>query len=473
MGFLQRLFGGKKPTNSPGIQDGSGPKPGKDKRKWSFGKSGKEKCHTTPSHLYQFDPPTSSSPFGDPLDANKHAIAVAAATAAVAEAALAAAHAAAEVVKLTNSGAGSGMSTTSEHFSGTQQRGVEEIAAVVIQSAFRGYLARRALRALKALVKLQALVRGHMVRKRTADMLRRMQTLVRLQARARASRVHLADTLNSSKSSLYRHPLPSSTDDYRHPLRVYSTKFEGSSILKRCSSNSNYRDIDPDKVQFGSNWLDHWMEESLCNQRQDASIRNGPTDDEKSDKILEVDTWKPHVNTQPSNTAFQTSHYVASNYKTYDSPSKYSTKTLNRIPSLSSREALSLRFPKGKDEVASRTAENSPHAFSASSRSGTGARRGPFTPTKSEYSWGFFSGYSGHPNYMANTESSRAKFRSHSAPRQRLEFENYGSRRSSQEFWDAGPNSDRDVDFRSREADFRSRYPVSSRLNKLGSSNLK
>uniref|UniRef100_A0A1J3CFM9 Protein IQ-DOMAIN 31 n=1 Tax=Noccaea caerulescens TaxID=107243 RepID=A0A1J3CFM9_NOCCA len=335
MGFFGRLFGSKKQDKSA---------PSSDRRRWSFTTRSSNPASSNSSKRRSYPSHPAAATSVEEENADKHAIAVAAATAAVAEAALAAAHAAAEVVRLT-----SGTGSRSAGGGGSNRRWAQEyLAAVKIQSAFRGYLARRALRALKALVKLQALVRGHIVRKQTADMLRRMQTLVRLQAqaRARASRSsHSSVSFHSSTALLF----PSSSPPPR-------------SLHTRCVSNAEIIPMD----HRGSKRLDWQAEED--------------------DKILEVDTWKPH-------------HHPKRSERNNESPRK---------------RQQSLLGP--------RSTENSPQVGSSGSR-----RRTPFTPTtRSEYSWGcnnyYYSGY--HPNYMANTESYKAKVRSQSAPKQRIEVPN-------------------------------------------------
>ncbi|KAG2622018.1 hypothetical protein PVAP13_3NG290100, partial [Panicum virgatum] len=69
----------------------------------------------------------------------------------------------------------------------------EAAAAIRIQSAYRSYLARKALCALRGMVKLQAMVRGQLVRRQANVTLRRMQALVDAQRRARAERLRLLE----------------------------------------------------------------------------------------------------------------------------------------------------------------------------------------------------------------------------------------------------------------------------------------
>ncbi|XAR55040.1 hypothetical protein NMG60_11030416 [Bertholletia excelsa] len=453
--WFRSLLGLKKesPAQAPAVA-----KP--PKRRWSFVKSHREKyaagergCHGVPAPRDADD------------DSSRHAIAVAAATAAVAEAAVAAAQAAAEVVRLTSSGRSSAPPGGVCGGGGVVRE--EYWAAIKIQSHFRAYLARRALRALKGLVKLQALVRGHIVRKQTADMLRRMQALLRAQARARAERIQIVECPYSTiKSSQFLHPAPATPEKFEHAIRSKVARHDQSLMLKRTGSKSTgHVIIDEAKAQNGRNWIDCQMDERSREQRRPA-IKPSHLDDEKSDKILEVDTVKPYFTRKLGKNPFQSAcQTLASDHSSHRFSTSKDTTTHLTAPTPSSSEVQSLSPLKfAKDEESESpfcTADNSPQFYSASSRGGS-SWRGPFTPTRSDGSRSCLSGYSDHPNFMACTESSRAKIRSLSAPKQRPQFErSFSTKRYSVHGYADSRSSTQRV-FASKA------YPGSGRLDRLG-----
>ncbi|GAB4826383.1 Protein of unknown function (DUF4005) [Ancistrocladus abbreviatus] len=336
------------------------------------------------------------------VDPSKHAVVVAAATAVAAEAALAAAKAAVEVVRLT-SGERVGVDAVHVDGVGGRKSYMEDLAAIRIQSCFRGYLARRALRALKGLVKLQALVRGYFVRKQSDDMLRRMQAMVRLQARARASR------LQNGVENLQK---------YKQQLGGNYVKVDDSCIVKRCSSLSAMGEQRrPQGAVSCTKWLENWMESPRSSH---GSMKAKHMDDEKSDKILEVDNWKPRLKPKSRNGIhLSTFDYYDQNFAASDSLANYRTnlEKPNAGP-FSGQEVSSLRSLDFPSEA--RTAESSPLANSLLFRRGSSSR----SSRKNDCPKSSRNGYmAGHPNYMANTESSKAKVRCQSAPKQRTQSE--------------------------------------------------
>jgi len=77
------------------------------------------------------------------------------------------------------------------------------------------YQARRALRALKGIVLLQALIRGHAVRSQTEETLQCMQALVKAQARVRARQVRVA-----LENQVARKKIPEQDDHENHVREV-------------------------------------------------------------------------------------------------------------------------------------------------------------------------------------------------------------------------------------------------------------
>ncbi|KAF3954083.1 hypothetical protein CMV_020527 [Castanea mollissima] len=468
MGKASKWFRGLLGLNKKTDSHSQTPKPPKEKRRWSFVKSYREKDHHHHQTKHNNDQTTTkaeATSYGKVSaseheeDANKHAIAVAAATAAAAEAAVAAAHAAAAVVRLTSSGR-CATNTAVAYVSGGVR---EEWAALKIQAAFRGSLARKALRALKGLVKLQALVRGHIERKRTAEWLQRMQALLRAQARARAGRAQISESSQSSSKSHFHHTGPATPEKFEHAIRCKSTRSDQSPMLTRNGSKSNRRLIgNQDEARLSWNRSD--------SRKDGCSIKTGTTDDEKSDKILEIDSGKPHFTTKRKNVLHSSHHVLTSDQCSHSFTTSKDSTAHQTVPSPSSCEVQSLTPLKFSHEVEDSpfcTADNSPQFYSASSRGGV-SKSSPFTPTKSDGSRSFLSGYSDHPSYMSYTESSRAKVRSLSAPKQRPHYERTSStkRYSVHGFGESRSSAQR---ISNLHANFANKaYPGSGRLDKLG-----
>ncbi|KAF7028247.1 hypothetical protein CFC21_040202 [Triticum aestivum] len=303
---------------------------------------------------------------------SKHAIAVAAATAAAADAAMAAAQAAVEVVRLTSKGP-----TSTVLADAVAEPHGRASAAVKIQTAFRGFLAKKALRALKGLVKLQALVRGYLVRKQAAATLQSMQALVRAQACIRAARSRAA----ALPTNLRVHPTPVRP---RYSLQErYSTTED---------SRSDHR-----VAPYYSRRLSASVESSSCYGY------------DRSPKIVEMDTGRPKSRssslrtTSPGASEECYAHSVSSPLMPCRAPPRIAAPTARHFPEYEWCE-----------KARPATAQSTPRYTSYA----------PVTPTKSVcggYTYSNSPSTLNCPSYMSSTQSSVAKVRSQSAPKQRPE----------------------------------------------------
>ncbi|CAN8239841.1 unnamed protein product [Cochlearia groenlandica] len=139
----------------------------------------------------------------------------------------------------------------------------QEIAATSVQAAFRGYLARRAFWALKGIIRLQALIRGHLVRRQAVATLCCVMGIVKLQAFARGREIRNSDigvqVRRKCRLYLRQEDKPaSSTDAYLGIKKLTANTF----ALKLLASLPKVMPVhtlyDSSNPNSNSVWLENW-----------------------------------------------------------------------------------------------------------------------------------------------------------------------------------------------------------------------
>lgn len=334
---------------------------------------------------------------------NQHAYNVALATAAAAEAAAAAAaRAAAEVARLAVAARSLGKTK-------------EELAAIKIQTAYRGYLARRALRALRGLVRLKSLVGGHSVKRQSVTTLKCMQTLARVQSEVRSRRIRMSE----ENSALQRQIQQKREKELQKPSVSVGENWNDSTQSKekieanihhrqeaasrreralayayshqqtwRGSSNSATQTfMDPRNPQWGWSWLERWMA-----SRPWENLN-------ATDKELNSD----HVSVKSA-----TSRSISSRLDT-----KLQSPTARKLSQPSTRQSPSTPDSKAARKVRPASLGNGMDDDSKSVKSAQSdrCRRHCTAGSSVRDDESLASSPAGVPSYMASTESARARSR--------------------------------------------------------------
>ncbi|KAL8251269.1 hypothetical protein R6Q59_034962 [Mikania micrantha] len=208
-----------------------------------------------------------------------------------------------------------------------------EQAATKAQAAFRGYLARRAFWALKGIIRLQALARGHLVRRQAVATLTCMRAIVEFQALVRGQRVRL---YANGPQVLHRRTHGDHAHKARANLLQTSLKSENLSknafAVKLVTSSKTTMPLnvqyDPDEPNSVKNWLERWSSshfwDPLPLPKKPLGIK--PKRKQTKSQSQEIETTRPKrsIRKVPA-TTLDNSNKLSENEKTKRTARKFST----------------------------------------------------------------------------------------------------------------------------------------------------
>ncbi|KAL0285983.1 UNVERIFIED_CONTAM: hypothetical protein Sangu_2754800 [Sesamum angustifolium] len=164
-----------------------------------------------------------------------------------------------------------------------------------------------------------------------------------MQARARAGRALISETPHPSmKSAHFNYAGLTTPEKFEPTIRAKSTmKPDQHMMLKRNGSRSNGNSIyDPEKSQLSRHRMERRTGERSW--EQGSFTRIVPMDDERTDKILEVDTGKSHV-TPKCRSIFHSSHLSHSSDQYSQSFCTSNDSTARQTTALSPLSGLGFR----------------------------------------------------------------------------------------------------------------------------------
>ncbi|ESQ44117.1 hypothetical protein EUTSA_v10005903mg [Eutrema salsugineum] len=272
---------------------------------------------------------------------------------------------------------------------------VKKSSATKIQAAFRGYMARRSFRALKGLVRLQGVVRGHSVKRQTMNAMKYMQLLVRVQTQVQSRRIQMLENRARNEK-----------DDTKLASRLTSGDWDDSVLTKEEKEARLHRKIDAmiKRERSMAYAYSHQLWKNSPKSAQDIRSSGFPlwwnwVDRQKNQsQPFRLTPTRPSPSPQPQ---FSNQNHFRLN-NSFDTSTPNSSKSAFLTPS------RPIHTPQPHSSVS---------RYSRGVGGGRATHDSPFKDDDSLTSCPPFSA----PSYMAPTVSAKAKLRANSNPKERLD----------------------------------------------------